>query len=187
MSTTSRAARAAAAKEQAAINRKLQEEARENLPINSLYICLFIRTAPPQPNTFHWSYYFHTDTAGGTKYHIQNLMERGWIADHGRTGGVFKSNFLAVVIQVGDIQQNARDQLDQIMRSHDHDVNEIPGVSCRVWALAIMRKLIEAGLVRCDLGIEKFEQECMAIGNQHRHAAEANEQPRPVVRSTVCR
>lgn len=43
--------------------------------------------------------------------------------DHGPTGGVFKSNFLCVLIQVGTIPEAARNTLDQTMRSHDSDVN----------------------------------------------------------------
>ncbi|PYH48532.1 uncharacterized protein BP01DRAFT_413650 [Aspergillus saccharolyticus JOP 1030-1] len=69
------------------------------------------------------------------------------IARHGHrilsgTGGVFRSNFLCV----------------------------IPGITCRVWVLAILRKLIERGTVQCP-----------SVGNQYVANASGNHQPRPHV------
>lgn len=81
------------ARERALAIKKSQEDALARLPLNTLYIVLDIRSDPPQPNDFHWGYYFHTSPRGGSKYHMRNLGG-GWIPDHGETGGVFKSNFL---------------------------------------------------------------------------------------------
>lgn len=116
------------AKERASAIKKTQEEALTRLPLNALYIVLYIRSDPPQPNDFHWGYYFHTGPQGGYKYHMRNLGG-GWIPDHGKTGGVFKSNFLCVLIQIATVPQGKHGQLDQIMKSRDHDVNSIPGVT----------------------------------------------------------
>jgi hypothetical protein len=71
------------------------------------------------------------------------------------------------------------------MRSRDGDVNSIPGITCRVWLMVIMRELIQQGIVRCS-NIEGLQQECMAFGNQYSQGAANNTQPRPVVRSTLC-
>ncbi|KAK2865485.1 hypothetical protein FQN49_003524 [Arthroderma sp. PD_2] len=171
-------------RERALAIKKTQEEALNRLPLNSLYIVLWIRSDPPQANNFHWGYYFHTHKAGGFKYHMKNLGG-GWIADHGPTGGVFKSNFLCVLIQIGSIPQAKEAELDQVMKSHDGDVNSIPGVTCRIWVLAILQRLAQQGLVRYS-SRDALEQECMRIGNQYSAGAARNNQPRPVVRSEVC-
>lgn len=77
--------------------RAIQEAALKALPPNNLYIVLWITGDQPQADRFHWGFYFHQDERGGTKYHIKNLGA-GWIADHGRTGALFKSAFLCCVI-----------------------------------------------------------------------------------------
>lgn len=171
-------------KQKALAVKKSQEEALARLPLNTLYTVLYIRSDPPNANDFHWGYYFHAQPKGGTKYHIKNLGG-GWITDHGPTGGVFKSNFLCVLVQIATVPQTIHVQLDQIMRTYDANVNSIPGVSCRVWLLTILQKLIQNGIVRCS-NIVQLQQECLAIGNQHSAAAAQNTQPRPVVRSRVC-
>ncbi|KAJ5492700.1 hypothetical protein N7539_001446 [Penicillium diatomitis] len=172
------------ARERAALIKKQQEDALAALPLNALFIVLWIRSDPPRPNDFHWGYYFHTNSQGGVKYHMRNIGG-GWMPDHGPTGGVFKSNFLCVLIQVGTIPEAARNTLDQTMRSHDGDVNTIPGVTCRVWVLTIFRRLMQYGIVRCsDIG--GLERECMTLGNQYSPGAAINQQPRPVVRSSLC-
>ncbi|EEQ34852.1 hypothetical protein McanMca71_001940 [Microsporum canis] len=171
-------------KERALAIKQLQEEALRSLPPNSLYIVLYIRSDPPEPNNFHWGFYSHYNETGGCKYHMRNLGD-GWIADHGPTAGVFKSTFLCVLIQIASIPPEKRSLLDQIMRSHDGNTNSIPGMSCRVWLLVILQKLIQQGLVRCN-SCEALEQECLEIGNQHSPGASKNHQPRPVVKSKLC-
>lgn len=172
------------ARERALAIKASQEEALSRLPLNALYIVLYIRSDPPQPNDFHWGYYFHTSPQGGSKYHMRNLGG-GWIPDHGPTGGVFKSNFLCVLVQIATVAQAEHAQLDQIMRSRDRDVNSIPGVTCRVWLIVILQQLIQHGLVRCS-SVDALVQECMDFGNQHSAEAASNMQPRPVVRSRIC-
>ncbi|PYI23212.1 hypothetical protein BO99DRAFT_470967 [Aspergillus violaceofuscus CBS 115571] len=170
-------------KERALAIRKSQEEALSRLPLNTLFIVLWIRSDPPRPNDFHWGYYFHNTVQGGWKYHMKN-MSGGWIPDHGATSGVFKSNFLCTLVEIASVPVAKQEQLHQIMRSRDGDVNSIPGISCRVWLMVILQSLIEAGIVRCNRP-EALQQECMAFGNQFSAGAAKNNQPRPVVRSQV--
>ncbi|EFW20478.1 conserved hypothetical protein [Coccidioides posadasii str. Silveira] len=73
------------ARERASIIKKAQEDALARLPLNTLFIVLYIRSDPPQSNDFHWGYYFHTSAQGGLKYHMRNLGG-GWFPDHGPTG-----------------------------------------------------------------------------------------------------
>jgi hypothetical protein len=110
----------------------------------------------------------------------------GWIPDHGPTGGVvFKSNFLCALVQIATVLEASRDSLDRIMRCHDGDVNTIPGVTCRAWVIKVLEKLIQQGIVRCS-DADALQQECMVFRNQYSPGAAINQQPRPVVRSTVC-
>ena len=173
------------AKERALAIKKTQEEALSRLFVGTLYIVLWIRSDPPQPNDFHWAYYFHTSPQGGLKYHMRNLGD-GWIPDHSATGGVFKDNFLCVLVQIASVPQAKHGQVDQIMRSRDGDVNSIPGVTCRVWLLFILQRLIQDGIVQCTSSVEAVQQECMVFGNQYSVGAARNDQPRPVVRSRLC-
>lgn len=171
-------------REKAFALKKIQEEALAKLPLSTLYIVLYIRADPPQPDDFHWGYYFHTSAKGGEKYHMTKLGS-GWIPDHGHTSGVFKSNFLCVLIQIEVVQEANHGLLDQIMKSRDGDVNDIPGITCRVWLLTILQELIRHGLVRCS-SVDELQQECMAFGNKYSADAVRNVQPRPVVSSTLC-
>ena len=83
---------------------------------------------------FYWGFYFHESLQSGVEYYIRNLGN-GWIPDHGPTGNISKSNFLCVLVQVGTVSEVARSALDEIMRSHDSEVNTMHGVTCRVWVL----------------------------------------------------
>lgn len=47
------ASRTVSARERALVIRKAQEDALARLPLNTLYIVLYIRSDPPQPNDFH--------------------------------------------------------------------------------------------------------------------------------------
>ncbi|KAJ0421186.1 hypothetical protein BJY00DRAFT_312372 [Aspergillus carlsbadensis] len=172
-------------RERGLLIKKAQEEALARLPIDTLFIVLYIRNDPPQLNDFHWGYYLHTSPRGGVKYHVRGIGS-GWIPDHGeRGGGVFKSNFLCVHVEIANVPSAQHALLDQIMRSHDADVNSIPGITRRVRLLTILEELAGAGLVRCgDIGA--LQEECMAFGNWYSDGAARNEQPRPVVRLTLC-
>jgi hypothetical protein len=172
------------ARERAQQIKLAQEQALKRLAHGTLYIVLFLRSFPPIANDFHWRYYYHKSGNGGTKYHIKSPGPV-WIADHGPTSGVFKSNFLRVLIQISQVRAERENHLDQIMRAYDSSLNGIPGITCRVWLLKVVTDLIQHGLVRCE-NVSELEQECKAIGNEHRHEASENRQPRPVVVSRVC-
>ncbi|OAX82370.1 hypothetical protein ACJ72_03287 [Emergomyces africanus] len=171
-------------KERADAIKEAQGHALSHLPLNTLYIVLYIRSDPPRENDFHWGFYVHTHPFGGSKYHIRNLGS-GWIPDHGPTGGVFKSNFLCVLVQIADVPEAKTPQLDQIMRSLDPSINAIPGISCRVWLFTVLQNLVHHGIVRCT-DLAALQQECMGIGNQNMADAAVNRQPRPVTRSRLC-
>lgn len=165
--------------------KQLQKQALENLPRSKLYIILHLRGDPPSANDFHWGFYYHRNISGGTKYHVTNLNS-GWIADHGATGGVFKSNFLCVVIQVASVPANKEQQLDQVMRRYDGNLNGIPNITCRVWVMEIMALLVQQGFVVCS-DLPGLQTECFNFGNHYMSSAARNDQPRPVVVATKCR
>ncbi|EMF09345.1 uncharacterized protein SEPMUDRAFT_166072 [Sphaerulina musiva SO2202] len=172
-------------RERSARIRRLQDLALASLPVRGLFIVLWIRSDPPGPNDFHWGLYFHrSGTDGGTKYHITNLS-RGWINDHGSTKGVFKSSFLCVLIQIATIPLQAVVQMDGIARSKDRELNQIPGLTCRVWVMQIIAILRANSLVKCG-DINALQNEIFQIGNRYRFGAINNDQPRPVTRSQLC-
>ena len=164
--------------------KRWQEAALEALPQRKLYIGLWLRDINPEPNNFHWGFYHHINKLGGTKYHMTNVS-RGWIAGHGTTGGVFKSIFLCVLIQIGSIPAVREEEFDRIMRSYDDTVNSIPGVTCRVWIFTILPHLIEAGLLHCE-DLDALQKECFDFGNAQAMSAVDNKQPRPVMVSSTC-
>ncbi|OJD13800.1 hypothetical protein AJ78_05782 [Emergomyces pasteurianus Ep9510] len=140
--------------------KRMQEAALLKLDIGSLYIVLYLRSDPPEPNDFHWAYYFHTNSQSG-------------------------SNFLCVLVHIAAVPQEKRTQVDPIMKALDGNINSIPGVTCRVWIMKVLEMLIENGIVRCN-STSELQDECFTIGNQNSAAASKNNQPRPVVRSRVC-
>lgn len=183
-SAMARTERMKASREGALRIKQLQEAALAALPQRKLHVVLYIRSDPPIANDFHWAFYYHNFEDGGTKYHMTNIGP-GWIADHGTTRGVFKSNFLCVIIEIGGIPAAQEGTLDQIMRSHDDSANDAPGFTCRVWVLTIITRLIQAGLLRCE-DLAALEQECFDFGNACMVLAARNDQPRPVVVSSRC-
>ena len=164
--------------------KRLQEQALRDLPPRKLHIVLWIRNDPPSANDFHWGFYYHKTEDGGTKYHMKNLGS-GWIADHGPTGGVFKSQFLCVLVEIGTISADNEGQLDQIMRSLDSSANTTPGFTCRVWIFTLLPLLIQLDLLRCS-DLAALEQECFSFGNECMISASKNNQPRPVRVSRRC-
>lgn len=166
---------------------KIQAEAYKNIPENSLFIILFLRSDPPAANDFHWGYYFHKNAdVGGFKYHLTNKLNKDyWMPDHDKTTGVLKSNFLCVLIKIASIAPGRDQKLDEKMRSKDDTANQIAGVTCRVWLLTILSELVAADLVRCK-DIKALEAECFELGNRHMASASKAEQPRPIELSRVC-
>ena len=109
----------------------------------------------------------------------------GWVTEHGPTGGVFKSQFLCVLIQIASIPAEEEQQLQQTMTTYDATPNSIPNVTCRVWLFTILKLLVQQGLVGCE-DLESLQAECMDHGNQYMNGAADNNQPRPVVVSSLC-
>jgi hypothetical protein len=169
----------------AAAIKRMQEEALHNLPINTLYIGLWIRSDPPAPGDFHWAYYLHTTSQSGRKYHIANTRDI-WSVGHGSESGITKSLFLCCLIKIGRVPEHEHGRLDSVMRSYDADLEAIPGVTCRVWLLHVLQRLIRDGLVRCSHSVDAVEAECKTIGNEYRAEAAINKQPRPIVCSALC-
>ncbi|KAG8526060.1 uncharacterized protein KY384_000822 [Bacidia gigantensis] len=163
-----------------------QDAALASLPDRALYIIMHFRKQD-DPSNFHWGYYYHRKNALGSKYHFQNPGPggQGWLPGHASTHGVFRSFALTAVIQIAHVPVSKEAQLDAVMRSYDESHTTIPNMSCRIWLLAVLKRLVEAGLVRCK-SIDALEEECRTIGAHHFSSALKNEQPRPVVVSTTC-
>ncbi|RAH49304.1 uncharacterized protein BO95DRAFT_487576 [Aspergillus brunneoviolaceus CBS 621.78] len=174
-------------RERIAAIRKIQDDILAGLPLNTLYIVLHIRNDPPGQNDFHWGLYFHDRVTGGVKYHVTNPSSegRGWPADHARTAGVMRSNLLCALDLIATIPSDKVAQVDPIMRFHDEHLNSMPGLTCRVWVLTIVKKPVEQGLVRCN-DLKALEAECFALGNHFLKTAAAAIQPRPIIKSRVC-
>lgn len=154
-----------------------------SLTPNSLHIILYLRSDPPLPNDFHWAFYLHKDTtAAGVKYHVRGIGD-GWIPGHEATAAILTETFLCVIIQIAGIPRCAHKRVDEIMRSYDQTLNAMPGITCRVWLLRVVGMLVEEGFVHCDVGA--LEKDCFEFGNEHSLSASVNEQPRPVVKSSV--
>lgn len=171
-----------------------QEHASTLLTSNSLFIVLYIRADPPNANDFHWSFYHHHElsphakVAGGTKHEAVNQNLR-WYVEHTFTGCIFKTVFLCVVIQIADIADARVREMEAIMHERDEDLNEIEGVTCRIWLKHTLKKLVQAGVVECrgDLAgrdlEDVVEEEMFAIGNMFMDDAARNIQPRPMTKS----
>lgn len=120
------------------------------------------------------------------KYHIKRLGS-GWIADHGRTGGVFKSFLLVGLLHLATIppEQARFDHLDGIMRTHDNELNN-PGTTCRIWTFWICKLLRNHNILLCN-DLDALEAEIFEFGNKYAADAAAAKQPRPIEQSKVCR
>ena len=110
---------------------------------------------------------------------------------HDPVAGILKTNFLCTLVHIADIPEASIGRVEEIMRERDGDLNEIPGVTCRVWLMVILGRLVEEGVVVLQggiegRGVEAVEEDCMDWGNGVAGEAARNVQPRPVVRSRVC-
>ena len=82
-------------------------------------------------------------------------------------------------------------EMEAIMRERDDDVNEIEGVTCKVWLKGTLDRLVRDGVVECrgdlggrDLG-DVVQEEVFAIGNEFMDDAARNVQPRPMAKSKI--
>lgn len=171
----------------------LQTTALQTLPPDTLYIALWIRNDPPEADDFHWAFYHHHNASGGgKKYDVKSINDH-WLTDHAWTGNIFKTNFLCVLIRIADVGDVDRKRLDEGIRALDECVNDIPGVTCRVWLFVVLERLVREGVLGLrdvdggvGLGLMRLERECMDFGNRVRQEAALNRQPRPVVVSRFC-
>jgi len=153
----------------------------------SLYILLYIRNEPPQPNDFHWALYLHQHPdKGGTKYHIKTVGP-GWMADHGPVAAIMKEFLLVGLFHIADVPLTWHDHLDRTFRSFDDNLNTL-GNTCRVWLIAVLellRRPVE-GYTLLNADLSALQREICDWGNAHAASAAANEQPRPIGASKVC-
>ncbi|THV74769.1 hypothetical protein D6D19_06217 [Aureobasidium pullulans] len=160
-----------------------------DLEPNSLHVVLHVRSHPPKANDFHWGLYLHRDfEAGGTKYHVKGADKR-WLADHGTTRGVFKSFLLIGLCQVARIPSGLMKDVDAMFRTYDHQLNEMPGLTCRTWVFRVLELLQKPHsgqvLLECN-DLTSLEYELLSWGNANALAAADCQQPRPTHRSDLC-
>lgn len=118
----------------------------EDLADNSLYILLFCR-ADPGPDNFHWALYLHRNAqSGGTKYHITGSEGR-WLVAHETTRSVTRQFLLVCLIRVASAAIEQQELADRIIRQEDDTVNQIPGITCRIYVRRICERLKAAGLM----------------------------------------
>lgn len=107
-----------------------------------------------------------------------------------------------MLIRIADLGDGDGDgdgeRLDQGICALDACVNDILGVTCRVWLFVVLERLVREGVsgfrdvdVDVDggddgLGLLRLERECMEVGNSVCQEAALNCQPRPVVVSRFC-
>lgn len=157
-----------------------------SLSKNSLYVALYLHGFGTESFKFHWALYFHDETHnGGIKYHIRDIGA-GWMPEHGHKGGIAKEAFLVGLIEVArNVLEDWHAVLDTLARAGDGVLNATPGITCRTWALDVLSRLIDAGLMEnCDLGI--LEQEILGMGEEWRPSALLAELPRPIRSSRLC-
>ncbi|KAI9929430.1 hypothetical protein ASPWEDRAFT_536476 [Aspergillus wentii DTO 134E9] len=161
----------------------------DGLRPRGLYFMLFIRDSPPPPNDFHWALYFHHDSGNtGMKYHIKG-EGGGWIASHEHTAGVLKSFLLVGLLRIADVPVGSEIYLDQAFRTYDNQLNDLPSITCRVWAfwvLELLKKSVKGQRILNCNDLQALEEEVKNRGNSHAMSADRNQQPRPVADSALC-
>lgn len=85
-------------------------------------------------------------------------------------------------LRIATIPPERAAEADCLMRSVTHTSE---GVTCRTWVLEAVRRLTEAGIVRCR-DLASLEAEAKAFGFAQFDDTERNVQPRPIVDSCVC-
>lgn len=158
---------------------------------NGLYILLFIRDDPPEPDNFHWALYIHHGAQqGGTKYHITNISQgQAWIPAHEDTHAVMKEFLLVGLFRIADVPTGQNGRVDRIIRCFDDTLNT-PEMTCRVWILMVLtvlqRPVDGRRILECD-DLLALEREVKDWGNENSMGAANNEQPRPIAYSSLCR
>src|ERR1700690_4006867 len=140
----------------------------KDLVPGGLYILLFIRDHPPTKDNFHWGLYLHSyELLWGPKFHIKSPGS-GWMTDHGRTSGVFKSFLLVGLLQIATVPSGLESYVDQQIRAYDSSINT-PGVTCRVWVLwvlALLQQPVNEQVILKCTDLSELEQEAKDWGNE---------------------
>jgi len=157
----------------------------EDLTECSLYIMLFSRQ---EPGSYHWGLYLHQDAkVGGIKYHIKGAVG-AWIAEYVSTRGALTSLVLIGAMRVaGNWSPGSQATVDSIIREDETRLNDIPGLTCRVFTLNALERLQRRGFATFS-NIGAVEQEAIAFANGNVDSCEnaQDPQPRPIDFSRVC-
>lgn len=110
------------------------------------------------------------------------------MAEHSWCSNIFKTSFLCVLVRIASVEDSEKTR--KAVRELDASVNDIPGVTCRVWLFMILRRLGRLGVLGggdgdWDARMKELQDECMSFGNEERIDAARNKQPRPVVESRL--
>ena len=160
-----------------------------------LYIFLYLNSTTGQ-RQFHWALYHHYDHhdemkrnatvtyTKGYKYHIRNIGA-GWIADHSSKSGIINSTFLIGSILIGNIDPSLSKQVTDIVTQYDETLNDIPGVTCRVWLETVLQNLIDGNILKLGGTIAQLGEEIMQIGDENEGDALIGILPRPTWTSSL--
>ncbi|KAK7676139.1 hypothetical protein QCA50_014924 [Cerrena zonata] len=156
-----------------------------------LYIALFL-TSTPGRRRFHWALYHHyshseqIDKDGnlrtynrGHKYHIRSLGE-GWIADHTPESGIMTSAYIIGLVLIGHIDPDIAQNVSQVATRYDGSLNDMAGVTCRVWLKIILQDLLDANLLKLAGSVAQLEEEIYQFGEQGEQDAMNGILPPPI-------
>ncbi|KAH8926401.1 hypothetical protein BT69DRAFT_1239107 [Atractiella rhizophila] len=159
------------------------------LPTNGIFIALFLRTDPPQPDDFHWALIISTTDAQARainyKFHISGSNGR-WMPDHQRTANFLNSFLLAGCLHIGTFRITDKDILERLITADDQLVNSfLPPYNCVQYILNAISRVAAGGYLQLA-SIEALKQEALQFGNTNSSSAIRNEQPRPIGVSATC-
>lgn len=158
----------------------------DDLQLGSLYLALFTR--PHVPGTFHWALYYYTDPQkGGWKMHVINMGSTGntWTAGHTFTAGIFKELSLVGLMHVASPGLSPMEELLRSLREDDDNLNQVEGLTCRVWIARACERLRAKDFMRFPEW-DVLEKEAIAWGLSQWEDCDRNVQPRSLVVSAVC-
>ena len=147
---------------------------------------LFIHTIyqfVDRPDSFHWGLYLHENIQGGWKYHITR-MDPGWIADHAPSTSALSTRALIGLVRVAKIPASQKERVQEII-AEDTQLNQVPGMTCRVFVGRACERLKSAGLMTFNTWND-VKQEVRQFVSTNIVGADHNDQPRPVVDSKAC-
>ncbi len=141
-----------------------------------LYVNLYVREPEVDPDNFHWALYFHhNEVFGGTKYNVKQ-QGPGWIAEHGVTKGALKSLFVVGLFRIANVPSEMEERTKALICQEDGKLNDIPGITCKVWLLRGLERLQANGILKCG-DLVALEEEVKGWGNGHQQSAIDAEKP----------